>query len=150
MVRRPGGRPPTCWRPPTCFRLTPPVRRLTSSAAAIAQFSRPQARWQGQSDDAHRTGRAYVFTPSRTTTEQRRHTWCRTRAPRPSPATEARTAVRQTEPAGDRRRAGGGDESAAGRAMHDLAHQLLNAAERDIQGMAVPRHSSPRTAERLV
>ncbi|GGN88302.1 hypothetical protein GCM10011579_081970 [Streptomyces albiflavescens] len=28
-----------------------------------------------------------------------------------------------------------GDELAAGRAMHDLAHQLLNAAGNDIQGM---------------
>ncbi|WP_405885450.1 MULTISPECIES: dsRBD fold-containing protein [unclassified Streptomyces] len=28
-----------------------------------------------------------------------------------------------------------GDELAAGRAMHDLAHQLLNAAGHDIQGM---------------
>ncbi|WEO93902.1 DUF1876 domain-containing protein [Streptomyces sp. FXJ1.172] len=29
-----------------------------------------------------------------------------------------------------------GDELAAGRAMEDLAHQLLNIAERDVQGMA--------------
>lgn len=28
-----------------------------------------------------------------------------------------------------------GDELAAGRAMHDLARQLVNAAERDIEGM---------------
>ncbi|EST36820.1 hypothetical protein M878_00305 [Streptomyces roseochromogenus subsp. oscitans DS 12.976] len=32
-----------------------------------------------------------------------------------------------------------GDELAAGRAMVDLAHQLLETAERDIQGMAAPR-----------
>ncbi|MFE1292779.1 DUF1876 domain-containing protein [Streptomyces sp. NPDC058751] len=32
-----------------------------------------------------------------------------------------------------------GDELAAGRAMRDLAHQLLNAAERDIQGMTANR-----------
>ncbi|QJS13852.1 DUF1876 domain-containing protein [Streptomyces argyrophyllae] len=41
-----------------------------------------------------------------------------------------------------------GDELAAGRAMHDLAHQLLNAAERDVQGMAASRPSMPQTAER--
>ncbi|MFE0512222.1 DUF1876 domain-containing protein [Streptomyces sp. NPDC058964] len=36
-----------------------------------------------------------------------------------------------------------GDELAAGRAMHDLAHQLLNAAEGDIQGVDA-RQSSTR------
>ena len=41
-----------------------------------------------------------------------------------------------------------GDELAAGRAMHDLAHQLLNAAERDVQSMAASRPSIPQTAER--
>lgn len=35
-----------------------------------------------------------------------------------------------------------GDELAAGRAMIDLAHQLLESAERDIQGMAAPRPST--------
>ncbi|MEU5538944.1 DUF1876 domain-containing protein [Streptomyces sp. NPDC020362] len=34
-----------------------------------------------------------------------------------------------------------GDELAAGRAMHDLAHQLLNAAGNDIQGMVGLRPS---------
>ncbi|WP_149831254.1 DUF1876 domain-containing protein [Streptomyces tailanensis] len=37
-----------------------------------------------------------------------------------------------------------GDELAAGRAMRDLAQQLLNAAERDIEGMGAPR---PRTRQ---
>ncbi|WP_340375264.1 DUF1876 domain-containing protein [Streptomyces sp. SS7] len=32
-----------------------------------------------------------------------------------------------------------GDELAAGRALNDLAHQLLHAAERDIEGMGTPR-----------
>ncbi len=32
-----------------------------------------------------------------------------------------------------------GDELATGRAMEDLAQQLLNIAERDIEGMRVPR-----------
>lgn len=32
-----------------------------------------------------------------------------------------------------------GDELAAGRAMHDLAQQLLNIAERDIEGTGVQR-----------
>ncbi|MFE9454424.1 DUF1876 domain-containing protein [Streptomyces sp. NPDC006739] len=41
-----------------------------------------------------------------------------------------------------------GDELAAGRAVHDLAHQLLNAAERDVQGMAVSRPGIPQTAGR--
>ncbi|MEU3253737.1 DUF1876 domain-containing protein [Streptomyces sp. NPDC006997] len=36
-----------------------------------------------------------------------------------------------------------GDELAAGRAMRDLARQLLNSAERDIEGMGAPR-SRPR------
>ncbi|MET8942771.1 DUF1876 domain-containing protein [Streptomyces sp. NPDC004542] len=31
-----------------------------------------------------------------------------------------------------------GDELAAGRAMIDLAHQLLETAERDVQGIAAP------------
>lgn len=39
-----------------------------------------------------------------------------------------------------------GDELAAGRAMHDLARQLLNVAERDVQGMAASRRSNPETA----
>ncbi|MET8946856.1 DUF1876 domain-containing protein [Streptomyces sp. NPDC004542] len=39
-----------------------------------------------------------------------------------------------------------GDELAAGRAMHDLAHQLLNVAGRDIQGTGAPRTSSPEPA----
>ncbi|MFB7506043.1 DUF1876 domain-containing protein [Streptomyces broussonetiae] len=38
-----------------------------------------------------------------------------------------------------------GDELAAGRALVDLAHQLLEAAERDIQGMAAPRPGTRRT-----
>ncbi|MFE2100837.1 MULTISPECIES: DUF1876 domain-containing protein [unclassified Streptomyces] len=41
-----------------------------------------------------------------------------------------------------------GDELAAGRAMVDLAHQLLETAERDIQGMAAPRLSTQKTAVR--
>ncbi|WP_406375549.1 DUF1876 domain-containing protein [Streptomyces sp. NBC_00647] len=36
-----------------------------------------------------------------------------------------------------------GDELAAGRAMHDLAHQLLHTAEQDIQGAAGHRPSTP-------
>ncbi|MFF8864778.1 DUF1876 domain-containing protein [Streptomyces sp. NPDC015139] len=39
-----------------------------------------------------------------------------------------------------------GDELAAGRAMHDLAQQLLKAAERDIQGMTAPRPGIPQSA----
>ncbi|MFI7296404.1 DUF1876 domain-containing protein [Streptomyces sp. NPDC050121] len=39
-----------------------------------------------------------------------------------------------------------GDELAAGRAMNDLAQQLLNAAERDIEGMGVPRPSTRQVA----
>jgi hypothetical protein len=39
-----------------------------------------------------------------------------------------------------------GDELAAGRAMSDLAQQLLKAAERDIEGSGVPRPSRRRTA----
>ncbi|MFI7293668.1 DUF1876 domain-containing protein [Streptomyces sp. NPDC050121] len=35
-----------------------------------------------------------------------------------------------------------GDELAAGRAMEDLAQQLLNIAGRDIEGMGVPRPST--------
>lgn len=35
-----------------------------------------------------------------------------------------------------------GDELAAGRAMNDLAQQLLNIAERDIEGMGVSRPST--------
>lgn len=31
-----------------------------------------------------------------------------------------------------------GDELAAGRAMHDLAQQLVNTAERDIEGLGTP------------
>ncbi|MET8560194.1 DUF1876 domain-containing protein [Streptomyces flaveolus] len=41
-----------------------------------------------------------------------------------------------------------GDELAAGRAVHDLAHQLLNAAERDVRGMAASRPGIPQTAGR--
>ncbi|KUO10381.1 DUF1876 domain-containing protein [Streptomyces sp. DSM 15324] len=37
-----------------------------------------------------------------------------------------------------------GDEPAAGRALNDLARQLLQAAERDIEGVGAPR---PRTRE---
>ncbi|WP_225829897.1 DUF1876 domain-containing protein [Streptomyces sp. NK08204] len=39
-----------------------------------------------------------------------------------------------------------GDELAAGRAMIDLAHQLLETAERDIQGTVEPRLSPRQTA----
>lgn len=39
-----------------------------------------------------------------------------------------------------------GDELAAGRALVDLAHQLLETAERDIQGMAAPRHDTRQSA----
>ncbi|MET8451848.1 DUF1876 domain-containing protein [Streptomyces sp. NPDC005209] len=39
-----------------------------------------------------------------------------------------------------------GDELAAGRAMHDLAHQLLNAAGRDIQGMGAGPASTRQSA----
>ncbi|GCB50779.1 DUF1876 domain-containing protein [Streptomyces sp. NL15-2K] len=35
-----------------------------------------------------------------------------------------------------------GDELAAGRAMEDLAKQLLNIAEHDIEGMGAPRPST--------
>ncbi|MFI9150629.1 DUF1876 domain-containing protein [Streptomyces sp. NPDC053367] len=35
-----------------------------------------------------------------------------------------------------------GDELAAGRAMKDIAQQLLNTAERDIEGMGAPRPST--------
>lgn len=38
-----------------------------------------------------------------------------------------------------------GDELAAGRAMVDLAHQLLETAELDIQGMAAPGLSTHQT-----
>ncbi|MFF5859458.1 dsRBD fold-containing protein [Streptomyces sp. NPDC012751] len=41
-----------------------------------------------------------------------------------------------------------GDELAAGRAMHDLAHQLLDVAGRDVQGMAASRPGIPRAAVR--
>ncbi|WP_369254644.1 dsRBD fold-containing protein [Streptomyces sp. R35] len=38
-----------------------------------------------------------------------------------------------------------GDELAAGRAMHDLAQQLVNTAERDIEGLDTPAAGrSPR------
>ncbi|WP_329530894.1 DUF1876 domain-containing protein [Streptomyces sp. NBC_01450] len=38
-----------------------------------------------------------------------------------------------------------GDELAAGRAMHDLAQQLVNTAERDIEGLDMPATGrSPR------
>jgi hypothetical protein len=39
-----------------------------------------------------------------------------------------------------------GDELAAGRAMHDVAQQLVDAAERDIEGVSEPgsgRHTRP-------
>ncbi|MEU9450333.1 DUF1876 domain-containing protein [Streptomyces sp. NPDC048277] len=36
-----------------------------------------------------------------------------------------------------------GDELAAGRAMEDLAHQLLRIAENDVQGMTGSRPSTP-------
>ncbi|MFE1444513.1 DUF1876 domain-containing protein [Streptomyces sp. NPDC058739] len=39
-----------------------------------------------------------------------------------------------------------GDELAAGRAMNDLAQQLLNAAERDMEGMGAARRPGPRQA----
>jgi len=39
-----------------------------------------------------------------------------------------------------------GDELAAGRAMHDLAQQLLNIAERDIQGPGAPRPKDRQAA----
>ncbi|MGW6907062.1 DUF1876 domain-containing protein [Streptomyces sp. NPDC054940] len=39
-----------------------------------------------------------------------------------------------------------GDELAAGRAMHDLAQQLVNAAERDIEGAGTPRPSTRQVA----
>jgi hypothetical protein len=39
-----------------------------------------------------------------------------------------------------------GDELAAGRAMNDLAHQLLNAAEKDIQGMGAAPVSTRQPA----
>ncbi|MEV7130031.1 DUF1876 domain-containing protein [Streptomyces sp. NPDC093260] len=42
-----------------------------------------------------------------------------------------------------------GDELAAGRAMIDLAHQLMEAAGRDIEGMAA-RGSTRRTVERTL
>ncbi|MFF8843382.1 DUF1876 domain-containing protein [Streptomyces sp. NPDC015127] len=38
-----------------------------------------------------------------------------------------------------------GDELAAGRAMHDLAQQLVNAAERDIEGMGATGSRTRRT-----
>ncbi|MEV7203762.1 DUF1876 domain-containing protein [Streptomyces griseoluteus] len=41
-----------------------------------------------------------------------------------------------------------GDELAAGRAMHELAHHLLNAADRDVQGMAPSRPGTPQEAGR--
>ncbi|MFI8239277.1 DUF1876 domain-containing protein [Streptomyces sp. NPDC085866] len=43
-----------------------------------------------------------------------------------------------------------GDELAAGRAMVDLAHQLLEVAGRDIQAMGAPRLSTRDPAGRLV
>ncbi|MET8722132.1 MULTISPECIES: dsRBD fold-containing protein [Streptomyces] len=39
-----------------------------------------------------------------------------------------------------------GDELAAGRALVDLAHQLLETTERDIQGMAATRPGTRRSA----
>jgi hypothetical protein len=39
-----------------------------------------------------------------------------------------------------------GDELAAGRAMEDLAHQLLNIAKNDVQDMAGPRPTTPESA----
>jgi hypothetical protein len=39
-----------------------------------------------------------------------------------------------------------GDELAAGRAMNDLAHQLLNAAGHDIQGMGAAPVSTRQPA----
>ncbi|MEV6053665.1 DUF1876 domain-containing protein [Streptomyces sp. NPDC052107] len=43
-----------------------------------------------------------------------------------------------------------GDELAAGRAMVDLAHQLLSAAERDMQGVEAPRQSTRQPSARPV
>jgi hypothetical protein len=37
-----------------------------------------------------------------------------------------------------------GDELAAGRAMHDLAHQLLKAAEKDVRSMTPERPRTPQ------
>ncbi|MEU3341176.1 DUF1876 domain-containing protein [Streptomyces sp. NPDC006668] len=39
-----------------------------------------------------------------------------------------------------------GDELAAGRALSDLARQLLQAAERDIEGVGAPRPNTRETA----
>lgn len=39
-----------------------------------------------------------------------------------------------------------GDELAAGRAMNNLARQLIRAAERDIEGVGARRPSRPRAA----
>ncbi|MEU8849537.1 DUF1876 domain-containing protein [Streptomyces sp. NPDC048564] len=39
-----------------------------------------------------------------------------------------------------------GDELAAGRAMHALAQQLLNIAERDMEGVGAPRPSTRQDA----
>ncbi|SED84420.1 protein of unknown function [Streptomyces sp. Ag109_O5-10] len=39
-----------------------------------------------------------------------------------------------------------GDELAAGRAMNDLGRQLLNIAERDVQGVGADRPGSTRTS----
>ncbi|MFI5797862.1 DUF1876 domain-containing protein [Streptomyces sp. NPDC051677] len=39
-----------------------------------------------------------------------------------------------------------GDELAAGRALNDLARQLLRVAERDIEGMDTPRPSARQNA----
>ncbi|MGW4564586.1 DUF1876 domain-containing protein [Streptomyces sp. NPDC004561] len=39
-----------------------------------------------------------------------------------------------------------GDELAAGRAMIDMAHQLLETADRDVQGMDAPRPGTRQTA----
>ncbi len=41
-----------------------------------------------------------------------------------------------------------GDELAAGRAMNDLAQQLLSIAQRDIQGVGTDRQGSPQTTGR--
>ncbi|GEK01165.1 DUF1876 domain-containing protein [Streptomyces sp. ATE26] len=41
-----------------------------------------------------------------------------------------------------------GDELAAGRALVDLAHQLLETAERDVRAMAAARADTRRTAGR--
>ncbi|MGW5304100.1 dsRBD fold-containing protein [Streptomyces griseoluteus] len=41
-----------------------------------------------------------------------------------------------------------GDEPAAGRAVHELAHQLLNAVDRDVRGMAPSCPSTPQEAGR--